>query len=157
MKWAFVRMPSLQVVIKPSFLGYIQRTCGKFVEKKHPDIMFLSPYAEVLFTSQAGARRLVRKLREHGIKKNDDHQLSFREVMNHTVGTFRPFLFRKNELKPWKQGRRTNMGDIHSTTAMTWAEMALLRLVSNPAPGCTASSPIRWLHAFGGPWNQSRA
>ena len=121
------------VVIRPSFRDFVQRTCQKYFEKNEPDIMFLSPYSEVLFTSLDGARTMVRKLREYGIMKNDDHQFSFRETMNHTVGFFRPFLFKKSEVKPWKQGRRTNMGDIGATSVMTWSETALLRLVTNPA------------------------
>ena len=131
------------VVIKPTFNEFVQRACERLREKQ-PDVLILSPYSEVLMTSLAGARNLMRQMRQAGIRKNDDHQIVDTRIMGHAMATFRPFLFKKREPKPWKQGRRTNRGDIQSSQGMTWTEMALLRLVTNPA--------ARSLRGFGGLW-----
>ena len=132
------------IVLKPTFKYFVQHACERH-QTIQPDVLILSPYSEVLLTSLAGAKEILRRLRQYGIRKNDDHQLAFAQTMGHRVGTYRPFLFKKGEVKPWKQGRKTNRGDIQSTSGMSWTEMALLRLITNPK--------ARSLHAFGGLWN----
>lgn len=108
-------------------------------------------------TSLAGARRVTSLVDRLGMLKNDDQQLLNPKVMGHTVSTWRscnqvcyhPARWRNasrfdngsaipfDKRPPWVIGRATNRGDIRVSPALTWAELALLRLLTRSS-GATA-------------------
>jgi hypothetical protein len=137
------------VVVRPSFGDFVQSACRRYTASNRSlDLMVLSPYTEVLLTSLHGARRLTQRMLQYGIRRNDDQQLTDARTMQHAVGIYRTYHSQSKEHRPWWQGRRTNMGDIMASDGMTWTEMQLLRLATNPA--------ARRLPAYGSPHNPPR-
>ena len=130
-------------LFQPAFFDFVRRACSVY-EREHsglPTIMQLSRYAEALLLSLEGARRLVSLVREHGIVKNDDQQLLDPRSMG---GAFRVRRFHgarggrnargggsaSAHPPPWSLARPTNNGIIHRSRRLTWAELALLRLLT---------------------------
>lgn len=126
------------VVVLPPFRQLVQSVCDFHFSgppARHPELLKMAQYAEILVTSLPGARRLVRKMEAYGIRKNDDQQLGDENQMGHVVRTAKE---QSKELSrrsghAWRLARKTNHGEITATRGMTWHEMALLRLLTNPA------------------------
>ena len=129
------------VIVKPWATHYLQTACDSY--NFGTDLMLLSRYMEVTLTSLQGARRLTARLRQYGIRRNDDQQLMIPGMMNHVVQQHKHHMALEKESRPWKLGRKTNQGDITSSNGMTWHEMALLRLLTLPQ--------ARSLPSFGNP------
>lgn len=118
---------------------------------RHPqvDVLQLSRYSEVVLTSLKGARNLLRVVRRFGISKSDDQQL----LNAHVMGTPKDWpthttkhIFPKPAgplPKGYSLARMTNAasGHIFRTRKVTWAEMALLRLLTDPSRTETQSLP----------------
>ena len=133
------------VVVQPSFRRFLEIACLRY-ERWRPDIMLLAEFGEVLLTSLAGARCLLRQMRIFGIRKNDDQQLGDGRQLRIAATRYAPYIGNPNPRKmPFLLGRSTNNGDISASPGMTWDEMALLRLVTNPG--------ARMLLHFGNPPN----
>ena len=134
------------LVLRPHFVDFIHSACQHMETRPvRPDIVQLSMYAEALLTSLDGARTLLTRIRQYGIRKNDDQQLLAAHLMGHKVSRYRSYLRSKlDDTWPIALGRRTNAGAITHTQGMTWTEMALLRLL-------TGSSAARSLPSFGNP------
>lgn len=135
------------LVLRPNFVDFILSACQHLESRprrRRPDVVQLSMYAEVLLTPLDGARTLLARLRQYGIRKNDDQQLLAAHLMGHTVSKYRAYLGTPRDTWPVGLGRRTNVGAITSTQGMTWTEMAMLRLL-------TGRSTARALEAFGNP------
>lgn len=149
------------LVMQPGVLQYLGNQCSWLDANPQVDVLQMSKYAEAMMTSLAGARRLVAKVRKHGILKNDDQQLLDNKIMGQIVSKKNACFNRKPcdrggpeaaggapeaERPPccWVTGRTTNRGDISATPSLTWAELALLRLL-------TRSPTARSLPNFGNP------
>jgi hypothetical protein len=128
------------VVALPPFRHHVQAACSTHYDGPHPDLVKMSGYAEIFMTSLAGARRVLRALHKTGIVKNDDQQLGSSELMGYTVKDRKETPGHRGA---WKLARKTNAGEITATRGMTWHEMAMLRLLTNPA--------ARHLPAYGMP------
>jgi len=134
------------LVIQPSFGAFVERACARMESQTDLDVLQLDSYAEALLTSLDGARRLTRLVREHGIQRNDDQQLLDPKVMGTRVGKLQVReLQKRKESRPWTLARATNhhTGHIFRTRRITWAEMAMLRALTDPA--------ARRLPSFGAP------
>ena len=113
-----------------------------------PDIVQLSAYAEAFLTPLTGAQRLLRLLQRCGILKNDDQQLFDPRVMATSCGETHNLLRHQDSIKgAFRLTRGTNRGDITSSRHITYAEMALLRLLTVAA--------ARKLPAYGNPPGES--
>ena len=121
----------------------------------HPSttILQLSRYAEVMVTSLAGARELMGLIERYGILRSDDQQLLNAYIMGtrdvqptHATAQLLPRPAGPLP-KGYKLARMTNSakGHIFRTRRITWAEMALLRLISD------RSGEVRTLPSFGNP------
>ena len=144
------------LILRPSFLDHIRRACLLYDRNPDTDIMQLSTYSEIFMTSLAGAQHVVSKMRCFGMLRSDDQQLFFSRdgIMGHRVNRpcFRctakcyrrrvPWALNDTRV-PWLVGRRTNSGDITSTAQITWAELAMLRLLTK--------SPVALLPSHGLP------
>lgn len=127
------------VGVTSSFCELVRHACQLYLAKPATSIVHLSIYAEVLFTSLQGAKRLLAGMRRQGIWRADDQTLADRTLLYRDPHEERVFVdggAKKNELGltpvPWFLHRKTNAGDIIGTRRMTWAEMALLRLLTAP-------------------------
>lgn len=118
----------------PAFRRMIDGACGLYARHPNTTLVQLSPYTEVMLTSLEGARTLVRLMSEHGIVRSTDQQLLDPRTMRqqHSVRKFLEHV--RWSTRPWVLGRAPNAanGFIWKTRRMTWAEMALLRLLTLP-------------------------
>lgn len=120
------------LILKPGFTALVQSACERLETRTpRPHIVQLSMYGEILLTSLDGAKYMVAKLRELGIRKNDDQQLLGRKYFE--VTRHRNYLRQPADARPVALARKTNAGDITSSRGMTWTEMALLRMLTSPA------------------------
>jgi hypothetical protein len=134
------------VLPEPPFRGLVQQACTEHfgfsvAHRRHargfnrtkpvPDLIKMSTYAEVFVTSLQGARNILAKMHRYGIRKNDDQQLGDSRIMGHTF--VNAHMNSNGHDKGITLARRTNRGEITSTRGMTWHEMAMLRLLTNPA------------------------
>ena len=136
------------VALTPAFCEFVQRACALHARgaRREPraggsslprhgaiSLVQMSTYAEVLLTPLGGAISLTQQMREHGILRNDDQQLLDPKVMGrdrHDTVRYRG----KDLLSPpYVLARKTNVGDIFGSPSMSWAEMALLRLLTEPS------------------------
>ena len=129
-----VNLESDLEVRQPAWDAYMQRLCDRY--NRQPDLHSVrcSNWAECFLTSLQGARHMVRTFRERGIYRNDDQQV-FDSTYFRTKYVWR---YPRNALKaervePYVLRRKTNTGDIQATRVLSFAETALLRLVTNPA------------------------
>eukprot|EP00326_Haptolina_ericina_P003683 CAMPEP_0181217848 /NCGR_PEP_ID=MMETSP1096-20121128/27371_1 /TAXON_ID=156174 ORGANISM="Chrysochromulina ericina, Strain CCMP281" /NCGR_SAMPLE_ID=MMETSP1096 /ASSEMBLY_ACC=CAM_ASM_000453 /LENGTH=192 /DNA_ID=CAMNT_0023310009 /DNA_START=268 /DNA_END=842 /DNA_ORIENTATION=- len=118
----------------PSFARMLTAACRLYNADPTLDIMQLSPFTELMLTSLEGATKMLRLLRLRGIMRSTDQQLLDPRTMgnNHRVlKFFGHFHWRK---RPWVLARAPNSaaGLIWRSRRMTWAEMALLRLLTLP-------------------------
>ena len=132
------------LLLRRPFGAYAQRACAVLQANPTVDLLQLSMYGEVMMSSLSGATRIVDAMRRTGMVKSDDQQLTNSAVMGHHVRAppfaclihcYRVQQHGRNysdddERQPWRIGRRTNLGDIHSSAALTWAELMLLRLLT---------------------------
>jgi hypothetical protein len=140
--WPFMLLLEEDVRVGAGLGGWLQRACAVY-NRERPTLMQLSWYAEVLLIPLAGARQLVRLVRSHGIVRNDDQQL----LDGRGMGTFNVRRYRKyGPEPPFTIVRPTNSqeGHIRRSRKMTWAELALLRLITNPVAA-------RGMLSFGNP------
>jgi len=133
--------------IRPEhFRTFVGAACERYDKRPEWALLQLSQYAEAMLTSLAGATRLAQLIRRFGIVKNNDQQLLDPHVMQRGHGDAGRHI--ATEMlpateQPWELGRRTNRGDMLATREITFAEQALLRLLTDPA--------ARSLPAFGNP------
>jgi len=145
----FLLLMEDDLVLSPTaFLPYIRNdVCPIYDRSPNVTIMQLDNYAEVLLTSLAGARLLIERVRDFGIRRNDDQQLLDGRIMGGGIRVLRKSVkfLPKDRPRPWRLGRATNHheGHIYRTRRITWAEMALLRALTHP--------PSRALTSFGNP------
>ena len=125
------------ILYQPAFEDYVSTSCRRMQSDSRIDLSQLSKYAEILLTSLQGARKIVSKIEELGMLKNDDHQLLDSKVMGTVVHTDRSCAMRcygpkkyANSTRPFTIGRLTNHGDIAAAQKLTWAEVALLRILT---------------------------
>eukprot|EP00966_Prymnesium_polylepis_P138268 3195281-Prymnesium_polylepis.1 len=93
-----------------------------------------------MMLSLAGAERTIGRLRRYGMVRSDDQQLLDTQLMaGHIVlkpkwmcndECYRPKKGENNPKLPWLAARPVNTGDIRQTQQITWAEMAMLRLLT---------------------------
>ena len=130
------------------FLPYVRENACRLYDA-HPEttIMQLDNYAEALLISLEGARLLTTRVREYGIRKNDDQQLLDERIMGGGIKVLRHKIkaLPKGSPLPWRLGRATNHheGHIYRSRRITWAEMALLRALTH--------APSRAMPSFGNP------
>ena len=136
-----VTMEDDLVVQQPYFSIYINGACAAYERKRDSlHLLQLSQYSELIMTSLAGARYITEKMRKYGIRKNVDQQLLDHRVLGHRVGRhLNLYKFSSPTERPFRLGRRTNKGDIGKSRMLSWAEMALLRLVTDPRTRALAS------------------
>ena len=143
------------VVLRPNFMSYVESACAHYDRlRPQPSLLQLSSYLELRLTSLAGARQIMRGIRRYGIVKNDD-QTWLDPSVNHNMHSAarrrRPELTKAGEGKPWELGRHTNRGSIAGTRRLTWAEVAMVRLLTSAKNG-SARHPNPWtLPLFGNP------
>ena len=116
------------VLLEPArFWPHIAEMCAVLEAKPSIDILQLSGYSEALLLSLAGARRVTEKIRQYGIMRNDDQQLLHGDIMKLVVE-------KRPKSHAWRLGRPTNAasGHIFKSRKITWAEVAMLRLISDP-------------------------
>ena len=116
------------VLLEPArFWPHIAEMCAVLEAKPSIDILQLSGYSEALLLSLAGARRVTEKIRQYGIMRNDDQQLLHGDIMKLVVE-------KRPKSHAWRLGRPTNAasGHIFRSRKITWAEVAMLRLISDP-------------------------
>ena len=114
------------VLLEPArFWPHIAEMCAVLEAKPSIDILQLSGYSEALLLSLAGARRVTEKIRQYGIMRNDDQQLLHGDIMKLVVEK-RPKFTRCGS-----GARRTPPGHIFKSRKITWAEVAMLRLISD--------------------------
>ena len=136
------------VIPRPTWPNLVQNACALLFSRPHVSVLQMSSYAEVMLTSLEGARRLTSGMRATGIRRNDDQTLLDSSVMAGFGFARRSndvVRYRGTDIKPrpYTLERKTNRGDIAATSRITWAEMALLRLLTFP--------PARALPWFGNP------
>jgi len=133
------------IVNATALFRFVEQACAHF-EASEASIMQLDTYAEALLISLDGAKLITHRVREVGICKNDDQQLLDGRIMGVSVAKYKvQYNWPKNEPRPWHLSRPTNAksGHIHRTRRITWAEMALMRMMNHP--------PARGLPSFGNP------
>lgn len=123
------------IPMKDGWREMTYRACALYERNLDADVMKLSSYAEIIMTSIDGARRLVRLLVDAGIMRSDDQQLLDPMIMGnrHKVISFRSRARGDGSQRPWILRRKTNRGHITQTRIMTWAEVALIRLLTRGA------------------------
>ena len=136
------------VLRKDHFRPYLGRACAFYDANPSVTILQLEGYAEALLISLAGARMMVNRVRETGIRKNDDQQMLDERLMPGITIERRMRVGRSLERglpKPWVLGRSTwsSKGHIYRSRRITWAEMAMLKALTYP--------PSRRLPSFGNP------
>ena len=116
----------------------IDGACAIYVRHPETTVVQLSHFTEAMLTSLNGSRLLLRLLRERGILRATDQQLLNPKTMDKSqqpAHQVRKFLehFRWAE-RPWVLARAPNSADgfIWRTRKMTWAEVAMLRLLTLP-------------------------
>ena len=114
-----------------SFPSMVAEACARF-NRAPVTLMQLSHFTEVLLTSLSGATLLLALLREKGLVRATDQQLLNPATMGnrHTVSKF--LHHQKWPERPWILGRSPNSADGHiwRTRKITWAEMAMMRLLT---------------------------
>lgn len=89
-----------------------------------------------MLTSLEGARRITQGMRATGTRRNDDQTLLDPRIMTQCgytrTGDIVRYRGKDIQPPPYRLERRTNMGDIARTRKITWAEMALMRVLTYP-------------------------
>ena len=130
------------------FLRMTEAACALLERNPDVDLLQLSHFGEVRLTSLRGAKRLINLLRGWGILKNIDQQLFDPAVMGHCHRVLKVsdhLQVQPRSERPFILGRHTNGASGHTfrSRQMTWAEVALLRLISDP--------PAHFAPSYGNP------
>ena len=128
------------LILHQSFFNYVGRACTRLIKEPQANIMSLSSYSEIMMLSLAGAERTIGLLRRYGMVRSDDQQLLDSQLMaGHIVlkplwkcgdECYRAQRGKNNPKLPWLAARPVNTGDIRRTSQISWAEMAMLRLLT---------------------------
>ena len=121
----------------PSFPSLVDHACGLYANASRRlngsgvELLQLSPYTELRLTSLEGAKALLRRLQRVGLVKNVDQQFNTPAIMGVRLLRHTGRKLRREAEMAWTLARKTNRGDIARTEQITWAEMAMLRLLTN--------------------------
>lgn len=121
----------------PSFPSLVDHACGLYANASRRlngsglEMLQLSSYTELRLTSLEGAKALLRALQRVGIVKNADQQFNTPHIMNVQLLRHSGHKLKGEAEMAWKLARKTNYGDIARTERISWAEMAMLRLLTN--------------------------
>ena len=133
--------------LRPEFFRtFVAAACERYDKRPGWVLVQLSRYSEAMLTSLAGATRLAHLIQRVGIVKNNDQALLDPRVLlrgRQDLGRHIATEVLPAAKQPWELGRPTNGGDILATREITFAEQALLRLLTDPA--------ARSLPSFGNP------
>lgn len=140
------------LVLRGGFRRFVGDACASFEQQPQPDLLKLSRYSELFITSLSGAARILKLMRLFGMRRNDDQQLGDPRIMGDgfRMREFTKVSDKHARAEVYALGKGTNAmsaGSIGRTRKVTWAEVALLRLISTGGP----SSYARKLPRFGGP------
>lgn len=127
---------------RPAFQALIGAACTHLERwseqnQRVPDLIQLSRFLEVKLTPLSGAERLLQLIHERGIRKSADQQFADTKTMGTRHDVVKHLRHLAWKQRPWTLVRLPNSADgtIWKSRPMTWTEMALLRLLTNPAAG----------------------